>query len=87
MDDDSKADLSKGRITSGRCLYFDKKRDRYAYWGTSIRNYLKSAGLITSPKGGDAMVTYDSLFLMLQFGMILLAMLTFIDNRGNKRGK
>ncbi|WMJ89653.1 putative holin-like toxin [Anaerocolumna sp. MB42-C2] len=31
------------------------------------------------------MVTYDSLFLMLQFGMILLAMLTFIDNRSNKR--
>ncbi|WP_408609508.1 putative holin-like toxin [Anaerocolumna sedimenticola] len=31
------------------------------------------------------MVTYDSLFLMLEFGMILLAMLTFIDNRSNKR--
>lgn len=36
-------------------------------------------------KGGDTMITYDSLFLMLQFGMMLLAMLTFIDNRSNKR--
>ena len=36
-------------------------------------------------KGGETMITYDSLFLMLQFGMMLLAMLTFIDNRSNKR--
>lgn len=31
------------------------------------------------------MVTYDALFLMLQFGMLLIAMFNLMENKSNKK--
>lgn len=31
------------------------------------------------------MVTYDSLFLMIQFGMLIIAMFGFMQNKSNRK--
>jgi hypothetical protein len=38
----------------------------------------------TKRKGGESMITYDSLFLMLQFGMLLIAMFNLIEKSNGK---